>query len=89
MSNEEAFEQWRAHQEAGLEHIKAEIFKANSYLQCLYQLRDAAILCSFPGGMKVESRKITIPKEEADAWVEKGYPLEELARAYGERKNDT
>jgi hypothetical protein len=52
MSSQEVFEQWRKHQEAELEHIKAEIFKANSYLQCLYQLRDAAVLCSFPGGLR-------------------------------------
>jgi len=50
--DEELFEQWR-------QHINDEIFKAKSYLQCLYQLNDAAILssyfCGFKPTMKVEN----------------------------------
>lgn len=55
--DKELFEQWKAEREAEVEHLNAEIFKAESYLQCLRQLKDAAILCSFPGGFKVEKNK--------------------------------
>lgn len=51
---DEELERWKAEREAEVEHLNAEIFKAESYLHCLRQLKDAAILCSFPGGMKVE-----------------------------------
>ena len=78
---QELFEQWKAEREAEVEHLNAEIFKAESYLRCLRQLKDAAVLCSYPGGMKVEPRRMTIPKEEADAWVAKGRSLEDLAKA--------
>ena len=52
--DDKLFEQWKAKREAEVEHLNAEIFKAESYLHCLRQLKDAAILCSYPGGFKVE-----------------------------------
>lgn len=56
--DKELFEQWKAEREAEVEHLNAEIFKAESYLRCLRQLKDAAILCSFPGGFKVENSSV-------------------------------
>ena len=53
---DEELERWKAKQEAEVEHLNAEIFKTESYLRCLRQLKDAAILCSFPGGFKVEKK---------------------------------
>ena len=54
---DEELEQWKAEREAKVEHLNAEIFKAESYLRCLRQLKDAAILCSFPRmTMKVEKK---------------------------------
>ena len=54
---DEELEQWKAEREAEVEHLNAEIFKAESYLRCLRQLKDAAILCSFPRmTMKVEKK---------------------------------
>ena len=63
--SEELFEQWRQYQEAQikLKHINDEIFKAKSYLQCLYQLRDAARLHSYPGGFKP-----TMKVENVEPW---------------------
>jgi hypothetical protein len=63
MMNEELFEQWRQHQEAQIKHINDEIYKARSYLQCLYQLRDVAMLSSYPGGFKP-----TMKVENAEPW---------------------
>ena len=48
MVDKELFEQWKAEREAEVEHLNAEIFKAESYLRCLRQLKDAAVLCSYP-----------------------------------------
>ena len=45
---DEELERWKAEREAEVEHLNAEIFKAESYLQCLRQLKDAAVLCSYP-----------------------------------------
>lgn len=56
--DKELFEQWKAEREAEVEHLNAEIFKAESYLRCLRQLKDAAILCSFPGGFKAEKNRV-------------------------------
>ena len=64
--NEKLFEEWRQHQEAELEHIKAEIFKATTYLQCLYQLRDAAMLSSYPGGFKPTMKVENVKWEEGE-----------------------
>jgi len=55
--DKELFEQWKAECEAEVEHLNAEIFKAESYLQCLRQLKDAAIMCSFPGGFRLEKNR--------------------------------
>lgn len=54
---DEELEQWKAEREAEVEHLNAEIFKTESYLRCLRQLKDAAILCSYPGGFKVEKNR--------------------------------
>jgi hypothetical protein len=59
MIDEEQFEKWKKRNEEEIEHLNAEIFKAESYIKCLRQRKDAAILSSFPGGfrpsMKVEN----------------------------------
>jgi hypothetical protein len=57
MITEEKIKEWRALQEAEIEHIKEEIFKAESYLRCLRQLKDAAILSSFPMSLRVGKEK--------------------------------
>ena len=53
---DEELERWRAEREAEVEHLNAEIFKAESYLRCLRQLKDAVMMCSYPRmRMKVEN----------------------------------
>lgn len=48
MTEDQLFEKWKADRAAEVEHLNAEIFKAESYLQCLRQLKDAAVMCSYP-----------------------------------------
>jgi hypothetical protein len=52
MIDEKEFKQWEKRREEWIEHLNAEIFKAESYIKCLRQRKDAAILSSFPGGFR-------------------------------------
>ena len=59
---DEELERWKAEREVEVEHLNAEIFKAESYLRCLRQLRDAAMMCSYPRmRMKVDDVREKTP----------------------------
>lgn len=52
MIEQDLFAQWQKDLDERLSQIHAEIDRVESYLRCLRQLKDAAMLSSYPGVFK-------------------------------------